>query len=236
MTEKSKSGVLYGVGVGPGDPELVTLKALRVMRECDVLLLPAESKEKCMAYGIAVSSCPELRDKQTRTFRFPMTRDETELNAAYDAVYSQVRPMLCNGMSAVFLTVGDPSTYSTFSYIAELASLDGFRVETVSGVNSFSACAASLGIPLALREEAIHVFPGITDYDEALKLHGTKVFMKTGKNIRALKEALILAQERGKIRVFAVRDCGCETEESFEGAEAIPEDPHYMMTVIVKEA
>ena len=88
------TGTLYGIGVGPGDPELLTLKALHCMQKSDLLLLPAEKKETCHAYQIAVSACPEIEKKEYIAISFPMTKDIQKLNQAHDAVVQKIFPYL----------------------------------------------------------------------------------------------------------------------------------------------
>ena len=227
-------GILYGVGVGPGDAELVTLKALRVMRACDLLILPEADRENCRAWQIAREACPGLADKTFLGFSFPMTRDRARRDAALDKIWSELAALLDAGKNLAFLTIGDPGVYSTFSYMSERARRDGYRTAVVPGVPSFAACAASLGLPLVLDREALHLIPGSEDLESALALPGTKVFMKLGKCMPALKKALLAAEEAGRFTVAAVSDCGHQ-ELCFRGAEALPEDAPYMTTVIVKD-
>ena len=141
-------GVLYGVGMGPGDPELVTLKALRVMRACDVLVLPEEDKAKCRAFQIARAACPELEEKEALCLPFPMTRDGARRDAVLEENWAGLKAQLEAGKDLAFLTIGDPGVYSTYSYMALRAARDGCRTVTVPGVASFTACAASLNMPL----------------------------------------------------------------------------------------
>ena len=227
-------GILYGVGVGPGDAELVTLKALRVMRACDLLILPEADRENCRAWQIARAACPELTDKAVLGFSFPMTRDRARRDAALAEIWRELAALLDAGKVLAFLTIGDPGVYSTFSYMSERAQRDGYRTAVVPGVPSFAACAASLSLPLVLDREALHLIPGSEDLESALALPGTKVFMKLGTCMPALKEALLAAEEAGRFTVTAVSDCGPQ-ELCFRGAEALPEDAPYMTTVIVKD-
>lgn len=227
-------GILHGVGLGPGDPELVTLMALRVMRACDTLILPEPDRENCRAWQIAQAACPELAAKEILALSFPMTRDMAARDAVLDENWARLKILLEEGKDLAFLTIGDPGIYSTFSYMAERAQRDGKRTAVVPGVPSFTACAASLGLSLVLDREALHLIPGSEDWDKALALPGTKVFMKPGKRMSALKEALLAKEEAAHVTVAAVTDCGLR-EARYTGAKALPEDAPYMTTVIVKD-
>ena len=226
-------GLLYGVGLGPGDPELVTLKSLRVMRACDVLVLPEADKALCRAFQIARAACPELEEKETLCLPFPMTRDRVQRDAVLEENWAGLKVLLEAGKNLAFLTIGDPGVYSTYSYMALWAVRDGFRTVTVPGVASFTACAASLNEPLVLEDAPLHLIPGDKELEQALDLGGTRVFMKLGRRMSALKSALLPLEKSGLVTVSAVSDCG-PGERCYTSAEALPEDAPYMTTVIVK--
>lgn len=111
------SGCLYSVGVGPGDPELMTLKAVKIIRNCQVLVLPAESKEKCVAYQIVRRAIPEIEDKTTVCLVMPMTKDKDRLEKSHREGTQKVAEVLDAGKDAAFLTLGDPTVYATSMYI-----------------------------------------------------------------------------------------------------------------------
>ena len=226
------SAILYGAGVGPGDPGLITLKAAEVIKQADVIAIP-EKKEKCRAYQIAVKAVPEAESKEIIDLAFPMDHDENARKAQHEKLFEMIRERIADGKNVVFLTIGDPAIYSTFSYIADLAQQNGIKTRTISGVTSASACASALGIDLCLKDEALHIFPGSENIEEALKLPGTKVFMKGGSNLAKLKE--ILSKKGDSISVYAVSRCGMEDERIFASLNDIPDDAVYLTTVIVKE-
>lgn len=226
---KKDAGILYGVGVGPGDPELLTLKAVRTLQACDRMILPAETREKCRAYQIAVQAVPALQEKPWTGFHFPMTKDREEMHRQLDRIYEELRKMLEARQQLAFLTIGDPLVYSTYCYMQDRAQTEGFPVSVVNGIPSFTACAGRFPMALAEAQEEIHIFPGPSRVEEALAMPGTRVFMKSG---RALKELLQVLRQTDR-QVFAVADCGLPTEQVFHSAAEIPEDI-YMLTVIVK--
>jgi len=229
------AGVLLGIGVGPGDPEMLTLKAVKAIKEADVICLPRAEKDKCRAYQIALPVVPEIKYKKTISMDFEMTRDEDRLKEIHEEFYNKYKQLVLDGYNLAFLTIGDPTVYSTFGYIMKLAKKDGIEVEIINGITSFCGSAASAGIVLSEAEENIHIISGQGNIDDELKLPGTKIIMKSGKNISEIKEKLIPLEEAGKISVNAVIDCGMETEEIFTSAMTIPDDSKYMMTIIIKE-
>jgi len=229
------AGVLLGIGVGPGDPEMLTLKAVKAIKEADVICLPKADKDKCRAYQIALPVVPEIRYKKTISLDFEMTKDEVRLATIHKEFYEKYKQLLLDGYNLAFLTIGDPTVYSTFGYIMKLAKKDGIEVGIINGITSFCGSAASAGILLSESEENIHIISGQGNLDEELKLSGTKIIMKSGRNISSIKERLIPLEEAGKIIVYAVVDCGMETEQIYNSAMTIPEDSKYMMTIIIKE-
>ena len=230
-----ESGILYGIGVGPGGGDLLTLRAVRVIRAADLICLPQPEKEACRAYRIAREAVPELADKACVGLVFPMTRDESALRQAHECAYQTIREALRAGKSLAFLTIGDPTVYSTFTYLAERATADGVRVELVSGVTSYQAVAARLGISLCEGDEELHVATGQSEIERVLTLPGTKVFMKCGRRMAEIKARLEAMERSGAVRVYAVTDCGLDTERMYQSASGLPDTADYMTTIIVKE-
>ena len=111
------SGILYGVGVGPGDPELMTLKAVRLIRENEVVAVPGADVRETVAYQIAVQAAPELADKELLPIYMPMTHDLEEQRRNHEKGAATIEGYLKEGKNVVFLTLGDPTIYSTFSYL-----------------------------------------------------------------------------------------------------------------------
>lgn len=229
------AGILYGIGVGPGDPELLTIKAVKAIRDADVICLPRAEKDKCRAYQIALPVVPELAFKKVISLDFEMTKDEAKLKEMHESFYSKYKELLFEGYNLAFLTIGDPTIYSTFGYIMKLAKKDGIEVEIINGITSFCGTASAAGILISEADENVHILSGQGNLDEELKMSGTKIIMKSGKNVSAIKDKLVEMENAGGINVYAVIDCGMETEQIFTSAMTIPDDSRYMMTIIVKE-
>jgi len=227
-------GILYGVGVGPGDPELMTLKAVRVLREVSVICLPKLCREECRAYRIAASAVPELEQKEFLCFDFEMIRYGEVLREKHRKIFEIVREHLDKGRSLAFLTIGDPTIYASFSYLAKFARADGYEVEWVNGVTSFCACAAECGISLCEGDEELHLISGQENPEEALRLPGTKILMKSGRRMPKIKEELLRMEKQQNAEIYAVQECGTEKEKIYEGALEIPEEPGYMTTILIK--
>ena len=224
------AGKLYGVGVGPGDPELLTLKALRVIGESDVIAVPGRRPRETVAYRIAAEACKDMGQKELLGIHMPMTKDEDELEKSHEEGIKLLREQLDQGKSVAFLTLGDPTVYSTYIYLHHRAAELGYETEIVSGVPSFCAAAARLNTEIAKKAEQIHIVPASYQVQEALELPGTKILMKAGKQLPKVKKALSAGQDT----VVMVENCGMESERVYEGIGQIPDKAGYYTLLFVK--
>lgn len=227
-------GRLYGIGVGPGDPELMTLKALRYIKESDVIAVPGDNPRETVAYKIAEVAYPELGEKKVIGVDMPMIKDEEELNQAHDAAALVIEKILDEGKNVAFLTLGDVCVYSTYLYVHKRVLAHGYEAEITSGIPSFCATAARLNMSLVERDEPLHVIPGTYNaesMDKVLELPGTKVLMKGGKKMASIRDSVI---ESGQEAVM-IENCGMENEVLHLSADDIPDDASYFSLMIVKE-
>lgn len=224
-------GTFIGVGIGPGDPELLTLKAVRLIRENEVIALPGEEPRESVAYRIAVQAVPELEQKELIALPMPMTKDKRVLEENHDRAADTVERYLKGGRNVVFLTLGDPTVYSTYLYVHRRILARGGRAEIVSGVTSFTAVAARLNIGLVEKAEELHVIPASYQIEEALQMKGTKVLMKAGRKMASVKETLKAAGAQ----VLMIENCGMPDEKIYRSADEIPEQAGYYSLLIVKE-
>ena len=133
---KNNIGVLYGIGVGPGDPELMTLKAINTIKACDIIYpIPAVSKEECYAYSIVQAVLPEI-EKTYYVHPFPMIKGQGKLAISHNKIYRDIVSELEAGKNVAMLTIGDPSVYSTYMYIHKRV-IQAFTAVMISGVPSF---------------------------------------------------------------------------------------------------
>ena len=221
-------GSLFCIGTGPGDPELLTLKAARLIRESDLIAVPDTDS---VALKIASGAVPEIAGKQVLTLSMPMVRDRKALDAAHRKAASELELALDQGKNIVYLTLGDPSVYCSFTYLARLLKSDGYPFQYVSGVTSFSAAAARLGIPLSEGNESLHILPASCQPETADELRGTCVIMKSGQKLGAVKASLLKSGRK----IQGVTNCGMEDERVYRSAEEIPDNAGYFTLLITKE-
>ncbi|MEY8331699.1 precorrin-2 C(20)-methyltransferase [Lachnospiraceae bacterium 47-T17] len=222
-------GILYGIGVGPGDPELLTLKAVRIIEESAVCAVPGADVEKTAAYRIAVQAVPGLREKKLLPVPMPMVMDKREQQRYHEEGAKQIEAYLVRGESVAFLTLGDPTVYSTFSYIRDLVERDGCETETVAGITSFCAAAARLNMSLAKWNEPLHIIPAAHRPDIRLEEPGNYILMKSGSKLGQVKELL----RKSRREVAMVENCGMEQERIYRSLEEIPDDAGYYSLIIV---
>jgi precorrin-2/cobalt-factor-2 C20-methyltransferase len=222
-------GRLFGVSVGPGDPELLTLKALRVLQEADVVAYPCTERGTSTALGIAaehVAGKPQLR------CLMPMTRDARALARAHAKAADDICARLSQGLDVAYLCLGDASVYASFGYLRDEVRKRGYQTETIPGVTSFCAAAARLQQPLC-EDDGRLVIASARDerLDEVLDLPATKVLMKPGRSLQPLRAAL---ENHGMLdKAHTVTRCGYGDEQVHDG---VPTDASgYFSLVIVDE-
>ena len=225
-----EQGILYGVSVGPGDPELITVKALRTMEKCPVIAAPRTGGKKTLALDIARQAM-DLGSKEIIYLEHRMVTDTDTLQKQYRENAKQIAAYLEQGKDVALLNLGDVSVYSTYSYIAEELCQAGFHCEMIPGVTSFCACAALLGQSLTEANQPLSIFPGsYADLDSALDTPGGKVLMKSTKALPSLRAAI---QKRGlEEKTTIVSDCGLPSQSIHT---IMDEDiKSYFSTVLIK--
>lgn len=226
-------GKLFGIGVGPGDPELLTVKAVKILENVGVICSPRSAESKpSLALSIVQ---PVLSNRDSEEYEvldpvFPMIEDNKELGAYWDHAAELITNKLDQGKDVAFITLGDPTIYSTFSYVASRVSSSGFEMEIIPGVTSFTGCASTAGISLAEKDEIIVIVPKIDDRLERILEYGdTFIIMKTSRHSDAL-EKMVNKDKREK-KVISVQNCTMPDENVFEG---FSKDKKYLSTTIVK--
>lgn len=226
-------GTFYAVGVGPGDPELLTLKAVRVIGNCPVVAAPQTKSGEMLALEIAHRAV-DLTGKTILPLYFTMERDKARQRAAHLAAADAVEAQLRAGRDVAMLNLGDVSIYATCGYLMEILRARGVTAVMVPGVPSFCAVAARLGESLTGMDTPLHILPaGAAPLEEMLALPGTKVLMKSGRRIPQVVGAL---QAAGCLEKAAmVQNCGLPGEMVAADLTAAPAQPGYFATIIVKE-
>ena len=225
------TGKLYGIGVGPGDPELLTLKAVRIIKECDVIAVPGKEKDETVAYKIVRQAIPEIVEKKCLEIDMPMTKDKEKLAQSHTIAFEKISKVLDSGQNVAFLTLGDPCIYSTYIYVHQKVEQAGYETEIVSGIPSFCAVSARLNQGLVERNEMLHVIPSSYGIEEGMKLSGTRVLMKAGKKMGQVKEQV----KKMNAQVDMIENCGMADEKIYHNVEEIPDEAGYYSLIIVKE-
>ncbi|MBM7868112.1 precorrin-2 C(20)-methyltransferase [Heliobacterium gestii] len=205
-------GTFTGIGVGPGDPELLTFKAARLISEADVIIAPL-SKEGRESTALRIVQSHIGPEAQVCHLEFPMTLDAEKLARSWSENHQVILGFLRQGKKVVFITIGDPMVYSTYMYMYERLKEANVAITTVPGITSFTAASCRAGVPLAEAEETITIIPATTDcenLDQLFALSDTLVLMKVYKN----KDQIIdLLEKHGlKSRAVLISRCGLDGE------------------------
>lgn len=232
----TRQGTLHAVGIGPGDPDLLTVKAVKTLQAVDVVFAAASPKnDHSLALSIAA---PHLRPGvPVRRLDFPMTRDPAILAKAWHDNARAVLEALDAGQDAAFLTLGDPMTYSTCGYL--LRTLRGLasevRVEVVPGVTSYQAAAALARQPLAEAGESLVILSGIREAEDlrrGLEAADNAVILKAYRNFPAIAQALREVGANGS--ALLVSECGLPGQTVTRGLDECPAQPPYLSLLLVK--
>lgn len=213
---------IYGIGVGPGDKELITLKGYNVIRSCDYVFLPCNKGDSLA--GKIVSDY--IVDKKVIEIEFPMGEDNSE---RYRNAANKINEILGADEVGVFLTLGDPMTYSTYLYLLfELKKTD-LNVETIPGITSFNAAASRLSMPLTLKDESFYLADGILD-EEILKRVDTVCVLKIIRNKLDIMDKLT----KHGFEYICIKRCTQENEEFIFEKSKILKDNDYMSLIYAR--
>ena len=210
-----KFGVLYGIGVGPGDPDLMTLKGARVLEGCRHVFVPKARSENG-SIALAIAGRRLRADSRIYELVFPMSADSGELSRRWAEAARSVSDVVSTGEDACFLTLGDPLLYSTYIYLVRALreQLPGLEVVTVPGITAFSAAAALAEFPIGEGKQMVVIIPVSDDLDvigKALTEAGTVILMKVG---RRLDKVLDFIEQAGFLdRAVYVARAGLEGQQ-----------------------
>ena len=238
MKQEKRMGKLYGLGVGPGDPELLTLKAYRILNEADVIFCP----EKETGAGSAALDIIRCHLEHARAdivyLAYPMNYHGAQLRTMWEANAVHIAGCLEGDRTGAFITLGDPSVYSTFMYTLPYIEAAGVAVESVPGVTSFCAAANQMKLPLAAWDQDLVVAPvrrkGSGDLGKILAEHDNVVLMKPSSDRQALIEAIRRNHLEDKFALVA--KSGTQEERRItDFAELEQYDIPYLSTIIIKK-
>lgn len=229
------NGRLFGIGAGPGDPELLTLKAVRIIRESDVIFAPRKSEDDESTVLKIVEGAVDLKDKEILRPIFAMSKATDSFWEYGRRASEEIIGLLKEGKDVVFITLGDVSIYSTFFYMQTYIKQKGFDVIIVPGISSFSAGAAVAGIPLVLGMENLVILPSIGDKDRLYDSIGSfdnLVIMKSGRNIPLI--ASIMGEKHVPLECATViSNVGMDGE--YIGPLDVGREYGYFTTVIISK-
>ena len=227
------SGTLYGIGIGPGDAELMTLKSVRLIKESRVIAIPKSGDGERVALNIAKQAV-SLEGKNIIELDMPMTKDKEVLATSHYAAAEKIIEHLKDGDNVAFLTLGDPTIYSTYIYVQKIVKEEGYNAELIPGVPSFCAVSAKLGEALVETDQPLHIIPGsYGKLRDSMKLSGTKVLMKSGRAFRDVKAELT---ELGLLECAKmVENCGFDNERVYKSLAEADESAGYFSIIVVKD-
>jgi precorrin-2/cobalt-factor-2 C20-methyltransferase len=231
---------IYAVGVGPGDPELLTRKAERILRRADVILAPVSDPGEA---SVALATIREFLDESRQeviVHQFPMTSDRARLIPAWQEAAALIAVRAEAGRDVAFVTIGDPLFYSTFIYLQRILReiCPHIPIEIVPGISSVNASAALAGIPLAEGDEKMAVIPataGVDKIAEALARFETVVLLKVKPVFGDILE-LIRQTGRERSTVFVERAGSDRQKVLTDFAEIAAHAPDYLSLMIIRSS
>jgi precorrin-2/cobalt-factor-2 C20-methyltransferase len=217
-------GRFIGLGVGPGDPELITVKAVKALQTADIICIPKSYVHKPSLAFTMIKSILDERQKPAEILEliFPMTKDELCNKALWDKNADIIAEKAAEGKTIAFITIGDPMFYSTFIYLYQTLKEDypNMPLEIIPGVTSMTACAASAKIPLAEKDEVISVIPSDLDpklVEETAKHSDNLVLIKCAYRLKELVPIIQRAGFTNGSVIALIRRCTMPEEEVLIG-------------------
>lgn len=229
------SGTFYGIGVGPGDPELLTMKAIKTIQTVDIIIAPkTEKKDGSVAFNIAK---PYLKKDVRVVYQvFPMVKGFSESTEAWEANKQEIMGFLAEGKNVAFLTLGDAMFYSTYIYVFRLLEKAGVKIETIPGIPAFCAIGSHLGWPIVEGDDVLSIIPATADaakIRKAMAVADNVVIMKVYKNFPEIADLL---EENGMMeKSVMVSRCGLPDEERIDDIAARKHAPvNYLSTILAR--
>lgn len=232
------NGRLYGIGVGPGDPELLTIKAKKILEDVDFIFTPqARKKGRSLALSI-IDEVVDYTGKVEKLY-FPMTYQQKKLEEARDKATDRIIKYLKEDKKMAFITLGDPMLYSTYQYIYQRLKKKGVekKVKTIPGITSINASTSRLNLPLVKEEEKVAIVSDISDlkeFENIINQFETTVVMKLSRNLptalRVLRKLKLIDNS------VLVSRCGQENEEIIYNLDSVDSDEiDYLSLLIIKQ-
>lgn len=228
-----KDKTVYLIGLGPGDPDLITVKGLKAMEESDRVIVPqSDSTGRSIAREIVLSYIPE--DKITMYF-FPMTNVEKELDRRYAELALQIENYLQQGETVSYVTLGEPTIYSTCNYLRAKLTARCIKAQLIPAVSSMNAAACAVGLSLCEKKENFGVYELPANSEEivdCIRRHSCVVFMKVHKKLEALLKAV---KKLRPAQAYLIRRIGLDGEHIYDLCNEIPPpDAAYLSIALIR--
>ena len=231
------SGIFYGIGVGPGDPELLTVKAIKAIEQVDVLIAPkTEKKDGSVALSVAK---PYLKKDVEIVYQvFPMVKGFAENSTdAWEANKQEILALLNAGKNVAFLTIGDPMFYSTYIYVFRLLENAGVEIKTIPGIPAFAAIGSQLGYPIVEGDDVLSIIPATASpekVEKAMQASDNVVLMKVYKNFEEVAD--MLDQNEMAEQAVLVSRAGLDDEKIIYDVLAHKKDKlNYLSTILTRK-
>lgn len=231
------SGIFYGIGVGPGDPELLTVKAIKAIEKVDVLIAPkTEKKDGSVALTVAK---PYLKKDVEIVYQvFPMVKGFAENSTdAWESNKQEILELLRAGKNVAFLTIGDPMFYSTYIYVFRLLENEGVEIQTIPGIPAFAAIGSQLGYPIVEGDDVLSIIPATASpekVEKAMQAADNVVLMKVYKNFEDVAD--ILDKNEMAEQAVLVSRAGLDDEKIIYDVLAHKKDNlNYLSTILTRK-
>ena len=225
---------VYSIGLGPGDPELITLKAKRILEQSDVIVVPQSSNNGRSVARDIVKNYIDV--SKIYMYFFPMNNDKLELTDRYNILAQNIKSMIDEGKKVSYVTMGDPTIFSTSNYITKSLKAIDVSVRHISGISSITAASCILGLPLSIKGGSFGIYEMPQDPDIAVELinrHESAVFMKVNKKLPYLLTAIKKAKPDS---AHMVRRIGLPDQAVFDLLTTQPSiESAYLSVAIIKK-
>lgn len=233
-------GRLYGIGLGPGDPELLTLKAKEILNKVDTIFVPISSGAKSSSARFIVEAVLD-KPKEIVELTFPMTRDKDHLLSYWESAAKEIAKEIGKGKEVAFVTIGDPFIYSTYIYLLKTLKkcFPYIKSQTIPGISSINAASAKVEVPLVEGDEKLAILPvndNLEGLREALEGFDTVILMKIGTKLSKVTKLL---EELNLLKnSVLVSQVGCSKEKIIKDLHSLKDDQlgYFSIIIVRKEA
>jgi precorrin-2/cobalt-factor-2 C20-methyltransferase len=225
---------VYSIGLGPGDPELITIKAKRILEQSDIIVVP-QSNDNGRSIARDIVSI-YIEESKIYMYYFPMNNNKKDLSDRYNALAQNIKDMLEKGKKVSYVTIGDPTIYSTSNYITQSLKDIGLSVKHISGISSITAASCFLGLPLSIKGGSFGIYEMPSDPEIAIELinrHESTIFMKVNRKLPFL---LLAIKKVRPASAHMVRRIGLDDEAVFDLLTSQPSiESAYLSVAIIKK-